>query len=839
MNINLPSSNALLNFFALPLATSSFSFPFFQDIFSFFSNPFNNPIDVSHQFSALDSKEICLLPNNALTGLMKDSLNICYSHEYSEIKEIEKLNKLANSGKLDRLEKSGKFRDLIFDKKFKEALKFIKLNYPIQFYLSQDDLAYAQSQASRDGDLSFVREINLLNLMDVNIVNFHTAIENAAENGHLSVLRILVAKIRGLELQKLNHMLRVGLKAAAEYGHLECLRYLCESTKTSLEDKIDLLSQGTASIHFPILEYMITHLEFSRIPSDAIEQALMQTVKHMNKDGVSYLLKVYSFTQNVKDNALLNAVQASLKIKESPGLVTNLIQSGASIYAHQEVINFLVGIGEEPLDGSRLNLLIPEHKKMLFMAHLKHSLLTPEIYQLIVDHIIGLTDAPLYEMLEEMITHHPFNGDMLEPFLDRLEKLPEDHLFRLARLAVIKNDPPELFEKILKKIDKVLSEDLKQNLLKIQARQLFKIGEKALVKQQILQAFNEGVQRKDKVEKEEKFKKIVQDHSKKLIEIYEKRGRYRSGDCDGGVHYYNGGETFIAEMDILPGILFKFSTRGILKKYNNANKSRQAIEKHGLDHIYIPNQVHITELDGLSVDILVEEKLDLLFMDNFYERLQMMNEDPDLLPIANEFVRQLTVFIMETGLADLKMNNMGLLKNGAGFGIIDFDHFGIFDREGYLTPFVYPSNFQTMRETEKLTSEKNVGRENNRRLQCIELAKKKRVWAKHGVIDAGDPIDFDLRLLSELSPEDKLRAVSMIQLLNEKVSKVDKNGGRKIIYEPLNLKKLSGWNNIAEEKYSNRNFRKKHDEITNYLIRKEIIHGPSVDEGGAWYSVYC
>ena len=140
---------------------------------------------------------------------------------------------------------------------------------------------------------------------------------------------------------------------------------------------------------------------------------------------------------------------------------------------------------------------------------------------------------------------------------------------------------------------------------------------------------------------------------------------------------------WIFTINNVPGRIFKVPTIRKYKDVENTIEKRlrctlnakKLIQQEGYDLLHVPEQKMIqVKVKEELVPVLIEESLDLL-QGTYHQAglFQRCYNDPDLKPFIRECTRQLILFIIKTGFSDVKYDNIPLLTNGKGIGLIDLD----------------------------------------------------------------------------------------------------------------------------------------------------------------------
>lgn len=140
---------------------------------------------------------------------------------------------------------------------------------------------------------------------------------------------------------------------------------------------------------------------------------------------------------------------------------------------------------------------------------------------------------------------------------------------------------------------------------------------------------------------------------------------------------------WVFAIENIPGKIFKVPmnrhsadyARTIEKRVKDTLIAKNVIRQEGLDQLHVPEQKIIkVKVKEENVSVLIEESMDILHGTLHQQGLfQYCYSDPELKPFIRECTRQLILFIIKTGFADVRYDNNPLLTNGRGIGLIDLD----------------------------------------------------------------------------------------------------------------------------------------------------------------------
>lgn len=146
------------------------------------------------------------------------------------------------------------------------------------------------------------------------------------------------------------------------------------------------------------------------------------------------------------------------------------------------------------------------------------------------------------------------------------------------------------------------------------------------------------------------------------------------------IEVFVGGSHVCAMSKKIPHVIFKKiksrfgEVTGEMGRYvQDAEKGRKICKDHNLYLLYVPH----CKQDDSRKDIIIQEKLELLEGGWQAQKAcyQWAVSDPRLQPYMKELFRQLTIFICLMGLADVKYDNLQLMKNGQ-CALFDLDEGG-------------------------------------------------------------------------------------------------------------------------------------------------------------------
>lgn len=144
----------------------------------------------------------------------------------------------------------------------------------------------------------------------------------------------------------------------------------------------------------------------------------------------------------------------------------------------------------------------------------------------------------------------------------------------------------------------------------------------------------------------------------------------------GGINFYESRLNHqVFSLDQFPGLIFKMGNiSSTYKRFQTMIKAQTIVRIHNLGLLYVPHAVYFTVGDNGENCIIAEQKLKI-------------NPDPsaqkqyfhDYAANLNETIRQLAIFICQTGSSDIEWRNIPILDNREGpnkekiIGLIDVE----------------------------------------------------------------------------------------------------------------------------------------------------------------------
>lgn len=399
------------------------------------------------------------------------------------------------------------------------------------------------------------------------------------------------------------------------------------------------------------------------------------------------------------------------------------------------------------------------------------------ISQIINESIKELPNPHQFSLFEKILIQHNIDELNIKSLIQCFPSFNDKEKFQLIRLSLLKRDQAFLYEKLIKQVKTELTKEQFRALEQIKQELHEQDLENQKLKKRIIEAVQNPKPSKDELEKE--IRRKIEQYTDKLLEIHE-RSIYRGVP---GVKYISGTDKIIVIIDEIPDIIFKFDSQ--VPSFENA---RKVCQETNLPNLRVPVAVYVDQLKDKKISFTAMEKLKVLTdYSDFDERLRFMNKDPDLQKIANDFYRQLAVFIAKTGLTDTKPWNVPFMEDGLGFALIDLDiqnkHLSsglyTFQDEKNLISHVEECNMETIANVAKemdpkfFTEDKIKGFEANRRKELAFLKKYREHQIQRGVVKSSDPIVLDPGEFEGLSSSEISMVNNAIGYINEKLIKKD------------------------------------------------------------------
>ncbi len=198
----------------------------------------------------------------------------------------------------------------------------------------------------------------------------------------------------------------------------------------------------------------------------------------------------------------------------------------------------------------------------------------------------------------------------------------------------------------------------------------------------------------------------------------------RQNKEEGGVKLYNSQiKHRVFALDIAPGFIFKTIVNkscyiidySMATRYQDMIKAQTIVRNHQLGLLVIPNaKLFKVEAEGEEYEIIAERKVDI----NPHESAQEQNFH-DYATSLNEAIRQLAVFICETGYSDVEWRNIPVLNNSLDkngnrkIALIDIEEMnspevGLFGRERRRRGLVRCVNEEQGKIVEEVAKRKGI-----------------------------------------------------------------------------------------------------------------------------------
>ena len=155
---------------------------------------------------------------------------------------------------------------------------------------------------------------------------------------------------------------------------------------------------------------------------------------------------------------------------------------------------------------------------------------------------------------------------------------------------------------------------------------------------------------------------------------------------DPEIIWYSNGNNLVFSLRSNPNLVFKlvsphratmchgrlmFSTEYANERFAHMKKAYKVCLEHHLDRLKVPHaKLFEVALDDTTAGIIAEERLDIESNTSAQEQLWQQTEGME------ETLRQLCVFIKETGFCDVVIPNVPIIRNSHDVAVIDVEHMG-------------------------------------------------------------------------------------------------------------------------------------------------------------------
>lgn len=629
----------------------------------------------------------------------------------------------------------------------------------------------------RDTNLHAIKKITESGRVPYKNDNYWSVFRAVAEEGNLDLLKSLISALQKHNtLQEINPSLVEALKTASRRNQKDCVKFLCESIGLSTQNRAEALLGLNTLPSSEVMELLLKDQS-----SDVIDSALLRLTQQ-STDGVKYLLDKYTFSQKIKNQALAVAIQQN-KVTNADALV----EKGAKHPINANYLEFLIKQDKLPEIPQKEWLTSPDTCYVTLITYLRHRPLTPEILKATIASQIPLSEDNLYSVLEVLMTYQEVDSEVIKPFLSSIMNFSQEHIFRLVRHELIYGYS-SLLQTEMQTRGMTFDDKYQVQINQIKKDLAQKREEAADIKRQVLEGLKTSKIMKTREEREKSIRDAVESNKAEI------KALLASGTPLSGVKYfnYNTGK-IIAIIPSMPHLIIKAVPRSTsfdtgIEKAKRTDEALRICQENHLDRIQVPYSVAFDDFKNskFPYEITVEERLDVIDdFNDFYRRVGIMNDDPELQPIIDEDLRQLSVFIAKFRLADLKPNNTPFLKNGNGFGIVDLDiqddpltSIYKLDNGRSLISMVHHRNFKIIRETVVAggladNKEAQYASYEHKQLKKINYLDAIKYKKRHGIINERDPIHYDENLLNALSVEDQVNAKKILKLLNHQLADND------------------------------------------------------------------
>lgn len=180
---------------------------------------------------------------------------------------------------------------------------------------------------------------------------------------------------------------------------------------------------------------------------------------------------------------------------------------------------------------------------------------------------------------------------------------------------------------------------------------------------------------------------LIESNKSKIVDVIDKIKRNEITEENGAVHGIHFFTSRVFELKELPGFVFKIVLKNdandelakLKTRVESISKFSEIIKKRNLNHLLLPQACYFNWEDIHSnCQFVVEQKvlLSSFELTQQHEIWDYCLREPAFKHLMEKIITEITILICETGLYDICANNIPLLMDGSGLGLVDIEFSG-------------------------------------------------------------------------------------------------------------------------------------------------------------------